>query len=236
MKRLNRSFNKEISIIIPVFNEKGTIEEILKRVTRAPLLNYKKEIIVVDDGSTDSTKNLLKKLNEKFNFMLLEHSKNLGKGAAIKTALKKVTGNFVLIQDADLEYNPRDYQKLLNAVDKDHRVIYGSRNVESRERGYFHYSLGAKILTFLTNLLFGSKLTDVYTCYKLFPSSLIKKLPLASNGFEFEAEITAKILKKGIAIKEIPIHYYPRKFREGKKIRFLDGLKGVWAIIKYWLK
>lgn len=227
---------KTISIIIPVFNERLTIAEILKRTINASVLDYKKEIIVVDDGSNDGTEKILENLKEKFHFILLKHSQNLGKGAGIKTGLEQVTGDWVLIQDADLEYNPDDYPKLLGALSEKSPVIYGSRNLEKQKRGYWPYVLGAKFLNFLVNLLFGSKLTDVYTGYKLFPASLIKEISLTSRGFEFEIEITLKVLKKGIVIKEIPIHYYPRKFSEGKKIRCRDGLIGLWTVIKYWLK
>jgi len=226
----------KLSIIIPTFNEKTTIEEILKRVIRAPVLDYQKEIIIVDDGSTDGTTDILKNLREELDFIYIKHPKNSGKGAAIKTALKEVTGDLALIQDADLEYNPDDYQNLLEAFNQSGSVVYGSRNINPQKKSYFHYFLGVKFLTFLTNLLFKAKLTDVYTCYKLFPASLIKSIPLNSQGFEFEAEITTKILKRGVKIKEIPIDYQPRKFSQGKKIHFQDGLFGLGTIIKYWIK
>ncbi len=202
----------------------------------ASTLGYEKEIIVVDDGSSDGTGKLLENLKEKYNFILLSHSQNLGKGAAVRTGLGKVSGDLVLIQDADLEYDPYDYQRLIEAFDDKTSVVYGSRNINPEKRGYFHYVLGVKFLTFLTNFFFNSQLTDVYTGYKLFPANLIKSIPLESKGFEIEVEITAKILKKGIAIKEVPIHYYPRKFSQGKKIRLFDGLIGIWTIVKYWLK
>jgi glycosyltransferase involved in cell wall biosynthesis len=225
----------KLSIIIPVFNEKETIKEVLKRVAAAPVLGYEKEIIVVDDGSNDGSGEILESLRKKFNFIYCRHSKNCGKGRAIRTALKEVTGDLVLIQDADLEYSPNDYQKLLEVFERDKSIVYGSRNINPKKRGYFHYVLGVKFLTFVVNLLFGSKLTDVYTCYKLLPSSLIKSIQLTSQRFEFEAEITAKILKRGLIIKEIPIDYCPRKFYQGKKIRFWDGLLGFWTILKYWI-
>ncbi len=226
----------KLSIIIPVFNERATIEEILKRVMAAPTLEYQKEVIIVDDGSTDETVEILETLRERFNFIYQRHSRNSGKGAAIKTALEKVTGDLVIIQDADLEYNPNDYQNLLEAFKQTGSVVYGSRNINPQEKSYFHYALGAKFLTSLTNLLFEAKLTDIYTCYKLFPSFLIKSIPLDSQGFEFEAEITIKILKREMTITEIPISYHPRKFSQGKKIHFQDGLFGLWTIIKYWIK
>ena len=225
---------KKLSIIVPVFNERETIEKIIKRVIVAPVFDYQKEIIVVDDGSNDGTEKILKKLKENFNFILLPHYENSGKGAAIKTGLKQATGNLVLIQDADLQYDPDDYQKLLMAFDdKTMPVVYGSRNLGKAKRGYFLYYLGGKLLTTFLNLLFGSNLTDINTGYKLFRADLIKNINLQSSGFEFCEEITAKILKAGYSIKEVPIHYYPRKFSEGKKIRSLDGLIAIWTIIKY---
>jgi glycosyltransferase involved in cell wall biosynthesis len=154
---------------------------------------------------------------------------------AIQTGLKAVSGQAVIIQDADLEYSPADWPRLLKELKSDPGAVYGSRNINPKKRGYFHYVLGVWLLTKLNNLLFGSRLTDTYTCYKLFPVQVIKSIPLTSHGFEIEAEITAKILKKGLTIKEVPINYSPRKFSQGKKIRFWDGLLGLWTIIKNWL-
>ena len=224
---------KKLSIIIPVFNEKETIEEILKRVRAALTLHHEKEIIVVDDCSNDGTDKKLKDLKKKFNFILLRHSKNLGKGAAVKTALKEVTGDLVLIQDADLEYDPSDYQDLLKAFNKKTPVVYGSRNLGKAKRGYFFFFLGGRFLTSFFNILFDSNLTDLVTGYKLFRADIIKNINLERNGFEFCEEVTAKVLKSGYSVKEVPIHYYPRKLSEGKKIRFWDGLTAFWTIIKY---
>jgi glycosyltransferase involved in cell wall biosynthesis len=228
--------NKKLSIIIPILNEEATLEKILERVEQAPTLDYQKELILVDDGSTDRTKEILAGLKTRPDWVVLEHPKNFGKGRAIRTGLEAVTGQLVIIQDADLEYDPNDYQNLLRAFEETGSVVYGSRNLNPEKRGYFHYVLGVWFLTLVNNLLFGSKLTDAYTCYKLFPADLIKSIPLESNGFEFEAEITAKILKKGLFIKEVPIKYSPRKFFQGKKIRFKDGLLGLWTMVKYWIK
>lgn len=227
---------KKLSIIIPVFNEKKTIRDIIKKVILAPVLDYKKEIIVIDDGSNDGTEEILKSLKEKYNFSLLRHSKNLGKGAAIRTGLKKVTGEVVLIQDADLEYDPSDYQVLLNAFDKKFPVVYGSRNLKRKNRGYFLNFLAGKFLTIFFNILFGSHLTDITTGYKLFKSDIIKNINLESKGFEFCEEVTAKVLRSGYSIKEVPIHYYPRKFSQGKKIRFFDGIIALFTILKYRIK
>ena len=226
--------NKKLSIIIPVLNEESTIEEILERVECAPILNYEKEIIIVDDGSSDNTKEILRNIKEKYNLIILEHQKTMGKGKALQTGFKEVSGNLVIIQDADLEYDPQDWIHLLKELnDPKIGAIYGSRNINSEKKGYFHYVLGVKFLTFFSNLLFRTKLTDIYTCYKLFPANLIKSFKLNSHGFEIEAEMTAKILNKGLIIKEVPISYNPRKFSQGKKIRFKDGLVGLWTIAKY---
>ena len=224
---------KKLSIIIPVFNEKETVEEILRRVMAAPALDFQKEIIVVDDGSTDGTERILKKLKEGGNFIFSRHPKNLGKGAAVKTGLKKATGGFILIQDADLEYDPNDYPNLLNALDTTSPVVYGSRSLGLAKRGYFFYYLGGRFLTLFFNLLFGSKLTDINTGYKLFRADIIKNINLESDGFEFCEEATAKILKAGYPIKEIPVRYHPRKFSQGKKVRAKDGLIALWTIIRY---
>lgn len=212
----------KLSIIIPVFNEQDTLEKVLEQVIKAPVLDYAKEIIVVNDGSTDNSSDILGKKD----LIVLNHKENLGKGAAIRTGLEKATGDLILIQDADLEYSPDDYVILLKAFDGG--AVYGSRNLNPDKKGYFAFILGVKVLTGLINLIFKTKLTDVYTCYKLF-----KPISLESNGFEIEAEITVKLLKKGIKIKEVPIKYNPRSFKQGKKIRFKDGIKGLFAILKY---
>ena len=225
--------NKKLSIIIPVLNEEATLEKILGQVKLAPVFDYEKEIIVVDDGSIDRTAEILGSVKDKFNLIVLKHERRQGKGMALRTGLESVTGQAVIIQDADLEYDPNDYQNLLKVFEETGSVVYGSRNINPDKRGYSHYVLGSWLLTKVNNLLFNSKLTDTYTCYKLFPSNLIKSISLKSNGFEIEAEMTAKILKRGEDIKEVPINYNPRKFKEGKKIRFKDGLLGLWTIIKY---
>ncbi len=221
----------KLSIIIPVFNEEKTVAEVIMRAQDQDLDKWEKEIIVVDDGSTDQTPEKIKPFAGQIK--LLKHSVNRGKGAAIQAGLKVATGDAVVIQDADLEYSPSDWPSLLIELDNPKvMAVYGSRNINPKRSGYFHCVLGVWFLTGLINLLFKARLTDIYTCYKLFRSSLIKELNLSSSGFEFEAEVTAKILKKGLLIKEAPINYYPRKFKEGKKIRFLDGLIGIWTIIK----
>lgn len=221
----------KLSIIIPVYNEKPTITELLARVHTASARGYTKEIILIDDGSDDGSKELLTCLTATYNAKLISHRVNKGKGAAIRTALSRATGELVLIQDADLEYDPADFEKLLTAYTSDTPVVYGSRNLEKTNRGYSHYVLGAALLTGLANVLFGAKLTDMYTCYKLFPRAVLNNLVLRKNDFSFEAEVTAKLLKKHIPIIEVPIHYYPRSFSEGKKIRLADAILGACTLI-----
>ena len=224
---------KKLSIIIPVFNEEKTIEETINRVFNQTLNNWQKEIIVVDDGSTDRTRKILNSLKIKFSFVLMCHEKNSGKGAAIKTALNKVSGEYVIIQDADLEYSPTDWPQLLkNLDDPKVQIIFGSRELHPQRRGYAMCIWGVRFLTALTNICFGSNLTDIYTCYKIIPSQTLKSFRLKSPGFEIEAEITSKALRNGMVISEAPINYCPRSFKNGKKIRFHDGLSGAWTIIK----
>jgi glycosyltransferase involved in cell wall biosynthesis len=225
---------KKLSIIVPVYNEKKTILEILKRVENVNLedLGFEKEIIIVDDGSTDGTREILKKLTSKYKIIF--HPKNKGKGSAIKSGLKKVTGDYVIIQDADLEYDPKDYRALLEcAIKNQAQVVYGSRTLNPKNRySHFIYYLGGKFLSFLTSFLYGAKITDEATGYKLFKTELLKKISLESKGFDFCPEVTAKILKQRIKIFEVPISYYPRKKKEGKKIRVSDGLKAAFLLIK----
>jgi len=225
----------KLSIIIPVFNEEKTIGKILKCVVNAPLLNWEKEIIVINDGSTDNTEVVIEELRKSLSEIIyIKHLQNHGKGAAIKTALHYISGDFVIIQDADLEYDPNDYQKLVSLIEKGYNVVYGSRNLDKKtKRGYFFYFLGGKIITTFCNLLFHSRLTDINTGYKLFQSEIIKSLNLESNGFEFCEEVTAKILKRKIPIKEVAINYYPRTFKEGKKIRFKDGIRAILTLLKF---
>lgn len=225
--------DKKLSIIIPVFNEEKTIQKIIELVFKVDILGLEREVIVVNDGSTDLTKKILTNLKNDFNFVLINLEKNQGKGMAIRKGLKYVKGDLVIIQDADFEYDPNDYKNLLKEISNDFPVIYGSRNIKKKRNiGYFHYYLGSKILNILINILFKTNLTDAYTCYKLFPLDLIRNIEINSNGFEFEAEITVKILKMGIKIKEIPINYYPRTFKQGKKITIKDALIGMIVILE----
>jgi len=224
---------KKVSIIIPFFNEEKSLAESLARTFKASALDYEKEYVVIDDGSSDGSLSILNSLRPKYDFILLKQEENAGKGAAVRAGFKKANGDIVLIQDADLEYDPNQWQLLLKEFDDPGvSVVFGSRNIHPKRRGYWHYVFGVKLLTMLTNRLYGSKLTDVYTCYKAFRKSVLDELDLKADGFEIEAEITVKLLKKGIAIKETPINYFPRKFSEGKKIKLQDGLKGFWTIVK----
>ena len=228
-------FNSKLSIIIPVYNEKNTIEELLNKIYL--LKDIKKEIIVVDDASNDGSINILKKNKNKIT-KLIYHKKNLGKGAAIRSAQKFVKGNVVIIQDADLEYDPKDYYKLLRFVNKGYKVVYGSRvlgknryllkNFSSITRIFFNH-----ILTIISNLLNNQRLTDAHTCYKMFTSDIFLKIILKENDFSFCPEITTKIGLKKIKIKEVPINYSGRNYDDGKKIRLIDGIKAITTLIKY---
>ena len=228
----------KLSVIMPVFNELKTIEAIIQKVDS---LRIDKEIIIVDDCSTDGTRELLeikKKRRENGgpdkNFKIIFHERNQGKGAAIRTGLSYVTGEYIIIQDGDMEYNPEEYFKLIAEVEASYdQAVYGSRFLgRSLKMSILHW-WGNRFLTSITNILYGAKLTDMETCYKLIKFSLFKSLDLKSNQFEIEPEITAKILKKGIAIKEVPINYLGREFHQGKKITWRDGFSSLWALIKY---
>lgn len=224
--------NLKLSVIMPIYNEKRTLKQIIKKVQNVPI---KKEIIMVDDGSSDGTRSILKNYEDVSNIKIIYHSKNMGKGKAIRTAIKKISGDIAIIQDADLEYEPMDYLKLVEPIKKGKaQVIYGSRVLnQENEYSYNSFLLGGKLVTFIANILFSQKLTDEPTCYKVFDSKLLKSIKLECKGFEFCPEVTAKIAKKGIKVNEIPIKYYPRNFEEGKKITWYDGLKAIWVLFKY---
>ncbi len=222
----------KLSVIIPVYNEEKTILSILNKVQALDII--KKEIIIVNDGSNDNTKNILEKIKNK-NVKIFHHIKNQGKGAAIRTGITKTTGDIIIIQDADLEYDPTDYGKLLSPmINKGASVVYGTRmlSLSKKDMQTMHY-FGNRFLTFITNVLYGSKISDMETCYKVFKSEVIKNINLRATGFDFEPEITAKLLKKEYKIYEVPIKFKPRSFTEGKKITWFDGLKAVYYLIKY---
>ena len=221
----------KLSVVIPVFNEKDTIKEVIEKVKKSPL---KKEIIVIDDSSNDGTKKLLREIKKKaennHDIKILYLDKNLGKGQAVKKGFSLVKGDYVIIQDADLEYNPEEYPKLLKPIlNKEADVVFGSRllNKNKRFKSNWLFYIGRISITWVTNILFGSYLTDSYTCYKLIPNDLIRDLDITANGFELEAELTAKILLAGKKIKEVPIDYSPRSKKAGKKITWMDWFRGV---------
>ena len=227
---------QKLSIIIPAYNEKGTILKILAKVKKAKSLSFTKEIIVVDDYSTDGTRDILRKIGDK-SIKIIYHEKNKGKGSAVRTGLKQATGDVILIQDADLEYDPNDYEKLLKPiVENKTKVVYGSRFeviTKNLSKMYKLHYVGNLFLTFLTNLLYGAKITDMETCYKVFKKEAIRGIKLKAAGFDFEPEITAKMLKSGYKIYEVPINFYGRKFNEGKKITWIDGVKAAYYLLKY---
>ena len=221
----------KLSVIVPVYNERETVREILERV-RA--VGVEKEIIVVDDGSTDGTRDILREEEGRGDVRVIYHPQNRGKGAAIRTGLEHATGDVVLIQDADLEYDPRDYPRLLQPILEGRaEVVYGSRFRGRCESMLFWHALGNKLLTLATNLIYGAALSDMETCYKAFKAEVIKSIPLRARRFEFEPEVTAKLLKRGYRIHEVPISYSGRKHHEGKKITWRDGFTALWTLIKY---
>ena len=225
---------KKVSIIIPVYNEKDTIKELLGKVEFAKFSGLEKEIIIVDDCSNDGTTDVLRKLRK--DYKILFHEKNQGKGAAIRTAVKEATGNFVVIQDADLEYLPDDYDKLLPLLINDEAdVVYGSRfkKQENSKNFILKNKIANKFLTLLTNILYGATITDMETCYKAFKRELIQSITIKSNRFDFEPEITAKIMKKKIRLKEVPISYFGRGHEQGKKINWKDGIHAILTLVKY---
>lgn len=227
---------RRLSVIIPSFNEEKTIANVIKNIIKQKSVS---EIIVVDDGSTDDTASVISDciclLTEgKFkisNLKILKHDKNLGKGAAIRTGLKYVKYEYIIIQDADLEYNPREYDKLLRSAQKN-IVVYGSRLKKENKKAYLITYLGNVLLTKFGNFLFGTNLTDSYSCYKLLPTRIVKSLRLSSNGFEVEAEITGKLAKLRVPIIEVPINYKPRSYKQGKKIKAQDALAGAITFLK----
>ncbi len=224
---------KLLSIIIPVFNEENTIKEIIKKVKA---VNIDKEIIIIDDCSKDNTYKILEEFKTDSEIKIFRHEKNLGKGAAIKTAIKYIEGECSIIQDADLEYNPNEYEKILAPIlEGKADVVYGSRFVGSEPHRvlYFWHFIGNKFLTLLSNLFTNLNLTDMETCYKAFKSEVLKSLELKENRFGIEPEITAKVAKKNLKIYEVGISYSGRSYKEGKKIRWKDGIYAIWCIIKY---
>ena len=221
----------KISILIPVYNEKNSLPKILKLVEEVDF-GLEKEIILIDDCSTDGTKELYKTMPYK----VLYHQRNTGKGGALRTGIMAATGDIIVIQDADLEYNPEDYKPLVHLIVTDSAdVVYGSRLTGAKPSRSFMFThwLGNKVLTLTTNILYGATLTDMETCYKAFRTSFLEGIEIKSNRFDFEPEITAKVLKRKPRLYELPISYYGRDYSEGKKITWKDGFHAIWALLKF---
>ena len=222
----------KLSVLIPVYNEMENIREILRRVQATKLA---KEIIVVDDGSSDGTREVLKKLNGRNKVRVILHERNLGKGAALVTGMKEAKGDVLLIQDADLEYDPRDYPALLQPIEEGLAdVVYGSRFLGGPHRVTMFWHLVAnQLLTLMTNVLYNTILTDMETGYKVFRKKVVENMTLRAKRFDFEPEFTAKVLKRNYRIFEVPISFNPRDYSQGKKIQLRDAFEAVWTLLKY---
>jgi glycosyltransferase involved in cell wall biosynthesis len=222
----------KLSVIVPVFNERNTVAEIVRRM-RSVDLPVEREIVVVDDGSDDGTRDVLTQLADS-TVRIVKHGVNRGKGAAVRTGLENSTGDIVLVQDADLEYDPEDWPKLLAPMLKGRaRVVYGSRFTGERRNMLFLHWVGNRFLSLVTNMLYNSTLSDMETCYKLFDRDVLDGVELRANRFDFEPEFTAKVLRRGIRIYEVPISYAGRELHEGKKITWRDGISALWTLVKY---
>ncbi|MBM3145216.1 MAG: glycosyltransferase family 2 protein [Chloroflexi bacterium] len=222
----------KLTVLIPIYNEIHTIREIVKRVQDTGLAD---QILLVDDGSTDGTRQAIAELDGQGAVRVILHEKNQGKGAAVRTGIENASGDILLIQDADLEYDPRDYPNLLRPLQEGLAdVVYGSRFLGAPRRvAMFWHMVANKLLTLMTNILYNTILTDMETGYKVFRKEIIEDIPLRSRRFEFEPEFTAKILKRGVRIFEVPISFNPRDYEEGKKIGLGDAFEAVWALFKY---
>ena len=227
----------KLSIIIPVYNEMNTIQEILKKIE--DLHEIKKQIIIVDDGSSDETFNLIQNYKFKSEHEIIKHKINSGKGAAIKSTVNYISGDIVIIQDADLEYDPKDYKEVIYPIIKNKsKIVYGSRVLNKKRYNQTNFISNFRIfcnhiLTLLTNLLYKQNLTDAHTCYKAFDAKIFKQINLKENDFAFCPEITAKVSKLGFKIFEVPINYVGRNYNEGKKISFYDGIRAIIVLLKY---
>lgn len=223
----------KLTIIVPVYNEEKTIHKILGKLEKVRL-PISKEILIIDDGSKDESYKVIKKYIKNKKFYKLVTKPNGGKGSAVKKGFELATGDIITIQDADLEYDPEDYKKLIKPImDGKEKVIYGSRFLKTHRPLYKIYFWGNKFLTLFTRILYHTEITDMETCYKVFHKDVIKNIKIKANKFDIEPEITAKILKRGIRIQEIPISYTPRTIKEGKKINWKDGIQAIWTLL-YW--
>ena len=223
--------NPLLSVVMPVFNERETIEEIIGRVLAVPV---RIELIVVDDCSTDGTRDLLAALQARLGFRLLLHERNRGKGAALRTGFAAVGGEVVVIQDADLEYSPEEYPELIALICEGRAdVVYGSRFLGRHRVFLFTHYLGNRLLTLLTNVMYNTMLTDMETCYKVMRTEVLRSMALRSDGFGIEPEMTAKIFKRGYRVYEVPITYDGRGYEEGKKITWRDGFVALWVLVRY---
>jgi glycosyltransferase involved in cell wall biosynthesis len=220
-----------LSVVMPAYNERDTIDEIVRRVLAVPL---RTELIVVDDRSTDGTRERLEDLRDQLGFTLLLQSRNAGKGAALRAGFARVTGDIVVIQDADLEYSPEEYPALIELICEGLAdVVYGSRFLGRHRVFLFTHYVGNRALTLLTNVLYNTMLTDMETCFKAMRVDVLRSMTLRSNRFGIEPELTAKIFKRGYRVYEVPITYNGRGYDEGKKITWVDGLEAVWTLLKY---
>lgn len=223
--------NPLLSVVMPVFNEKGTIEEIIRRVIAVPL---RIELIVVDDCSTDGTRDILAGLQREVGFKLVLQERNGGKGAALRRGFPEVTGDLVVIQDADLEYSPEEYPQLIELICQGRAdVVYGSRFLGRHRVFLFSHYLGNRLLTFITNVLYNTMLSDMETCFKVMRVEVLRSMTLRSNGFGIEPELTAKIFKRHYRVYEVPITYDGRGYDEGKKITWRDGVVALWVLLRY---
>lgn len=222
----------KLTVIIPAYNEKNTIQEIVRRVQATKLVD---EIIIVDDGSTDGTRALIAPMDGKDNIKVILHEKNQGKGAAVSTGISAASGDVLMIQDADLEYDPREYPNLMRPIEEGLAdVVYGSRFLGAPHRAILFWNMVAnKLLTLMTNILYNNILTDMETGYKVFKREVVADMKIHAKRFDFEPEFTAKILKKNVRLFEVPITFNPRDYSEGKKIKVKDAFEAVWTLLKY---
>lgn len=223
--------NPLLSVVMPVFNEVETIDDIIRRVLASPL---RLELIVVDDGSTDGTRDRLAALQQELGFRYFPQPKNMGKGAAVRRGFAEVTGDIVVIQDADLEYSPEEYPQLIDLICQGRAdVVYGSRFLGRHRAFMFSHYVGNRLLTLVTNVLYNTMLTDMETCYKVMRTEVVRSMRLRSNGFDIEPELTAKIFKRGYRVFEVPITYDGRGYEAGKKIGWRDGVVALWILLRY---